>query len=211
VRSNTIARSARSGVRVESGINRVVNNVIRDNGASGVFIAARASGTDVDDNEIARNGHAGIAIASAAKNVAINGNSIFGNRGISIDWGIDGPSNAPFLAPEITDAYYDGTNTIITGNWRPVPGVYAPRLQFYAGDAPGEARLFLGLRDGFTDPSYSTERFRFVHPGDLRGKWVAATKTSIIYYGWSRVPRPDADTGYSYTTTSELSNAIQVR
>lgn len=207
VRSNTIERSARSGVRVESGLNRVLNNVIRDNGASGVFIASRASGTDVDDNEIARNGHAGVAIAADAKYVAVNGNSIHGNRGLAIDWGIDGPTpEAPVAAPVITDAYYENGVTIIEGTLRRPNYTYAPRLQFYAGDKPGDAAQFLGKLDTSSD-----DRFRFVVEGDLRGKWVSGTRMHIQYYGWLREPRPDADTGYSYTTTSELGNTIQVR
>ena len=204
IRSNVIERSARAGVRVESGGNRLLNNAIRDNGASGVFIAARASGTDVDDSEIARNGHAGIAIAADAKNVAINGNSIFGNRGIGIDWGIDGPSDTPLTVPEITNAYFVDGVTVIEGNMRMTPGTYAPRLQFYAGDQPGDAQVFLGHQD------VNVEHFRFTYAGDLRGKWVTATKTRINYYGWAREPRPDADTGYSLTTTSEFGNAFLV-
>jgi hypothetical protein len=206
VRGNTIARSARSGVRVESGINRVLNNVIRDNGASGVFIAQRAGGTDVDDNEIMGNGHAGVAIAGDALHVAVNGNSMYANRGLAIDWGIDGATpQGPVPAPVITNAYYEDGVTIIEGELPHSGYLYAPRLQFYVGDVPGDAR-FIGKTE-----INNEDHFRFTVAGDLRGKWVSATRMRIEYYGWLRGPRADADTGYSYTTTSELGNTVQVR
>ena len=212
VSGNLVAGNARAGVRVESGVNRLLQNVIRDNGASGVFIAALATGTDIDENEITRNGHAGIAIAGDAQNVAVNGNSIYANGGLAIDWGIDGVSpEVPVPAPVITAVYFEDGFTVIEGILGKVGGTLTPRVQLYASDEAdphghGEGQQFLGM----TQP-LDREHFRLLHPGDLRGKWISGTSTRVDYYGWLRTPRPLGDTGYGmYTTTSEFGRAVQV-
>lgn len=220
VRRNLISGNAGAGIRAEGGINTIENNTIglnRDlsaglgNGASGVYISARASGTDVNDNYLGFNQHAGVAIAADAQNVALHGNSFQANGGLAIDWGIDGISlTSPVVAPEITSARYENGYTILEGTTGAVGGTFGPTVQFYANDARddsgyGEGQYFLGAVQ-------QAPEFRFVYPGDLRGKWVSATNTRLVYNTWVRGPRQDGDSGYGrLTTTSEFGRAVEVK
>lgn len=224
IRENLISGNFRSGVWVQSGINLLAGNTIglsRDllkplpNGASGIFIAATASGTDVDNNFIGFNAHAGVSVDRDAINVAFNGNSFQANGSLAIDWGLDGPvSGSPVPMPEITSARVEEGETVIEGTIDPAAnGTFAPRVQLYANDAPdpsgyGEGQYFLG--------QVMTESGRFTMrvAADLRGKWVAGTATRHVYAGWLQGPRVTAngDTGWGYyTTTSELGRAVEVR
>jgi hypothetical protein len=92
---------------------------------------------------------------------------------------------------------------------------FGPTLQFYAGDAPhssghGDAQYYLGIAEPCRNYSSSTASYRFVTPGDFRGKWVSATITHNFYYGFLSVVTPLSEGQMTNSDTSELSNAVQV-
>jgi hypothetical protein len=224
VADNLISGNVRSGVWADAGVNSIRNNTIGldrtltgnlGNGASGVYIAAAAGGTDVDHNYIGFNHDFGIAIDALAANVAIHGNSIQANRQGGIDWGLDGPGGqVPFPAPVITSVAVGSDGfTVIEGTTGEIGGTFNPVVAVYANDAPdpsgfGEGQYTLGTVEA------RQGRFTFVTPLDLKGKWVAATSTRHVYNGWLRNPpvRAEGDTGWGYyTTTSEFGRAVEVR
>jgi hypothetical protein len=202
IEHNDIRNCARSGVFIENGQCKVRNNTITHNGASGVYVGAGGSGTDVDDNHLSFNTHFGVGLGQGAYAVAMKGNSFHANGQQAIDWGLNGhDAGAPL--PEITSVRYEDGVTVIEGT---APNAWGT-INLYANDAPdpsgfGEGQYTLGAypRDG--------ARFTIRHPGDLRGKWVAVTMTTRLVYGWIR----PMDKEYWYTTeTSEFSRAVEVK
>lgn len=211
VEENVISGNRRTGVYVERGRNEIRRNVIGlnrthdaplPNGASGVYIAAQGGGTDVDDNYIGFNAHFGVAIDRGADHVGLHANSFQANGGAAIDWGLDGQeAGGRIPAPAIRSATYaDGGTTIVAEAAR--VGSFAPLISFYASDSPDdpEGQYFLGIaREGAT---------RIEVPLDLRGKWITATVTEVVYLTFVRTHE---NTGNYTTTTSEMSAAVEVR
>lgn len=144
-----------------------------------------------------------MAIDRGADRVALFGNSFQANGGAAIDWGLDGPEQGGRVpTPSIRSATYaDGVTTIeVEAGY----GGTFPFVSIYASDAPdpsgyGEGQYYLGraLRSGY----------RLQVPLDLRGKWISATLTEVIYLGFIR---GNDDTGDFRTTTSEMSRAVEV-
>jgi hypothetical protein len=62
-------------------------------------------------------------------------------------------------------------------------------------------------------PSTDLHHFTLDWPGDLRGKWVTATATQVIFNGFLRSPgvSANADYGSVMSTTSEFSRAWEVK
>ena len=86
---NIIANNAPVGIFIYSGNNTMISgNTVRDNAESGVFLAG--SGHSVEENVIADNGGSGVLVHTASSNNNIRRNSIFGNTGPDIDLGGDG-------------------------------------------------------------------------------------------------------------------------
>ena len=208
---NVISGNRRSAVYVVRGAGLVRRNIIGlnrthdaplPNGASGVYVSADGDGTDIDDNYIGFNAHFGIAIDSGAEHVAVNGNSMQANGGAAIDWGLDGAATrGPVPAPTVRSATFANGVTTIELDLPNFPSF--PFLSVYASDAPddsgyGEGQYFLGVVRG---------PFRLEVPADLRGKWISATMTAVEYFG---IVRSNADTGYTTSTTSEMSLAVPV-
>lgn len=187
------------------------------NGASGVYISAAASGSDVSDNYIGFNHHFGIGIAADATNVSARRNSLQANWQHAIDWGLDGATTTtPVPIPEITSVRYENGHTIIEGRGNP-GGNWPPMFTLFASDAPdpsgyGEGQYFLG-EVSIDYPSTDPHRFRLDWPGDLRGKWVTATATRFIFTGFLQRPgvRTNADLGEVKSTTSEFSRVWEVQ
>jgi len=158
----------------------------------------------VSGNFIAFNHDFGIGIARTAE-VDIHPNSIFANAQMAIDLGLDGPTDLP----AVTNAFYDpATNTTTIDLTYTDASTFSPTLQFYAADAPhangyGDAQYYLGTARPQNFHS-GTHDASFVAAGDWRGKWVCASVTRNIYYGFSE----GIDTRSS---TSELSNAMEVK
>lgn len=227
IRNNVISANRFSAIWADQGQAAVEKNILGldaaltkglGNGASGVFVNRGASGTDIRGNHIGFNGHFGVAIASDANAVSVGPNSFQANHQHGIDWGLDGAATLdPVPIPVITEVRVEDGRTIITGT-SSASGTFQPGIQIYANDAPdpsgyGEGQYFLGeLRaEGVGLNLYA---FTFVYEGDLRGKWITATATRHMYFGWAVIgdPSPNGDTGWGYqTTTSEFSRAFEVR
>jgi hypothetical protein len=116
--------------------------------------------------------------------------------------------------PVILSATYEnGTTRIVIATER-VPSEHSGSVfmiaNVYANDAPdptgyGEGQYFLGAIQVSSQPT------AFIHQGDLRGKWVAATSTAREVFGFSRGPRTQDNRFGVFSTTSELSRAIEVK
>ena len=208
---NLVSGNERSGIYIFRGQCLVRYNTIGlnrtrsaglGNGASGVAIFPGGSGTDVDNNYIGFNRHFGIGIVPLAHSIGINGNSIQADGQGGIDWGIDGVTESPEL-PVILDARFENGQTIIEGIAPDANG----QVNVYANDAPdpsgyGEGQYFLGIAGALAG------HFRFVHIGDLRGKWIAATFTRVQLFG---LLQENARESWFATNTSEFGRSVEVR
>jgi len=212
ISDNTIERSTRSAIFLSIGKSFVSRNVLRDNGASGIFVAAAASGTDISDNAIRGNREFGIAVDPLAENVSAHRNNIGANGQHGIDWGLDGTASiTPIPLPEITNVRVENGKTIIEATSTAF-GSFSPAIEVFASDEPdpsgyGEGKIHL------REASVIDGKYTLTVDGDLHGQWITATATRAIYNGWLRSPKidTDGDTGWGYyTTTSEFSRAVQV-
>ena len=224
VHHNVVSGNRWSGIFVSSGAHRIHDNVIGltpkvdaglGNGSSGVAILGGGYGTDVDDNYIGFNGHFGVGIARNTRGIALKGNSFQANHIQAIDWGFDGPTPKgipSFIVippvPEITSVHRENDATIVEG----LIGYACPgsaRIYVYANDVPhpsgyGEGQYVLGATDASPGG-----RFTFRYPGDLRGKWIAATNTCSGYYALRVGPAEDFQ-GFA-STTSEFGRSVEVK
>ena len=170
----------------------------------------------IGGNVIAFNGQMGVAVAAGLQEVSIRDNRIWGNGGLGIDIGLDGPTPvAEVPAPTITMAHYDPSTkqTVIDADISFVTPSYAGIfVDFYANDAVdasgyGEAQRPLGaLRVNGAAPPH----VRFTVDGDLTGQLITATTTRIYYQPFSKIA-PQGVTSDFDTQTSEISRAIEVR
>jgi parallel beta-helix repeat protein len=218
IRNNVISGNMRSGVYVQRGGAYVGLNKIGltpgltglGNGATGVYVGPDNSAR-IEHNYIGFNHHWGIAIHPDADFVHAAPNSLQANFSLGIDWGYDtDPINSRVPAPEITSVRVVDGKTIIEGNIPDPGGPTEHGVHLYANDAPdasgyGEGQYTLGLVR-VTGP-----RFTYVHPEDLRGKWVTATFTQVFNLGFARGPRADGITTSLPTSTSEFSRAVLVQ
>jgi hypothetical protein len=212
ITGNVIREQVRAGIFLARGQTFVESNTIEHNGASGIFVSAEASGTDIRKNTLAHNAHFGVGIARDATNVSVNENRIYANNEMPIDYGLDGLSTVePVPPPQITSIHFDGTETIIEAT-STAQGTFAAIIEIYANDVPhprgfGEGQQYLGAMEH----TYTDRTWRLRVPRDLRGKWLATTATRVIYTGWARAPRTEGNTGDFFTTTSEFSRPVEVR
>jgi hypothetical protein len=171
------------------------------NGASGLFFhkdhVNYHLGT-AERNVIANNRHAGIALSSQAVG-DFGGNEFRDNAGEAIDINIDGPTlgrrglpgqGGIIGPPVITSARYADGKTTIEGQFTEgADGVYArARVYVYAsrlldrnGNAQGE-ELIGRIESG-------APTFSLTVPGDLRGRYVNASRYTTFVYNWDE-PAP---------------------
>ena len=173
------------------------------NGASGIYLDRGLYRSEVSFNVIAFDREMGIAIDPGTLYTNISYNRIWGNGGLAIDDGLDGPSvavmgdNGPIKVPVLTSAVYDPAKNQTT-----IHGNASGSIEVFASDAAGpegtgDAQRWLASSSGGGD-------FALTVPGDLRGQWVSATVTA---YAAKYNPYPDV---FSYVRTTELSRALQV-
>jgi Right handed beta helix region/Domain of unknown function DUF11 len=198
------------------------------NGGSGIFIGngfGSAIGYDLGlpanaGNVIAFNGQMGVAITAGVKTVSVRGNRIWGNGGLGIDIGLDGPTISTtteygivFAAPTLTTARYDPVSktTIVEGE-ETIPLDTFLGIDLYANDAADPSGFGQGQRPigsvkatDFTSPTH----FQIAVGGDLTGQWITATTTNTDYFGAAR--SEGLGEGDYLTQTSEFSRAIEVR
>lgn len=188
VQNNVISGNRRSGLFLWWGpVSMILRNRIGlrahedlplGNGGSGIFIGSAAMGTDLDDNYVAFNRETGIAVV--ASYVRIGFNSIHANGLLGIDVGLDGPGGSDAPPPRIVSATYDPATgqTTIEGVGTSAGSFGPDEVLVFANDAcdgtgGGEGQYTLGraVRIG------NATSFRFVHQGDLTGKFITATTT----------------------------------
>jgi hypothetical protein len=232
ITDNLISGNLRSGIFSERGTSRIDRNRIgvnRDlsadlgNGASGIYIGPRSDGVGIADNYVMFNREFGIAIDPAAAWIDVTGSSIGANWQGAIDIGLDGPTvslpagswESPLQLPLITSATWDPLEiaTVVEGVLPDPPmtiGRYT--IAIYANDEPdpsgyGEGQYFLG-----TVIAASDGRFVFRYPGDLTGKWVAATATRSHYLGFAKPPSAtSSNTQGIVSRTTEFSRVVEVK
>ena len=146
---------------------------------------------------IANNAHFGVALTPNASMLVLD-NTIRGNGLAGIDIGLDGRTESRKGVPGVegpppvilSASYSNGVTTIhgysLAGSRRRVL-LYANSATDPDGYAQGEQ--FLGVTPIQHDADTS---FTFVHPGDLRGKFVNGTSFAVTRWGWDE---------YSYTTS----------
>lgn len=221
VRKNVISGNHRTGLFLWSGQQSLISgnriglrahdDLPLGNGGSGIFLGPAAMGTDLENNHVAFNRETGVAVA--ASYVGIGSNSIHANGLLGIDVGLDGPggSDAP---PRITSAIYDPVTrlTTIEGVGTSVGSFGPDEVLVFANDAcdgtGGEGQNTLGR----VSPTRPSNTFRFVHSGDLTGKFITATTTirqCINCFTASSVESEGINFGV-YTRTTEFSECSEV-
>lgn len=211
INNNLISGNSRTGLLAAGGGIVVRDNRVgvaaRDdaalpNGGSGMHFDRSEDRIEVVGNVIAFNGESGIAVHPEARYFNAQGNRIWGNGGLPIDDGLDGPSpsvlteDGPLPNPSVTSATYDAAakSTTIRGT-APSGTVVA----FYAAATAGEAERYLGA----TVVLRADGAFSVSVNADLRGQWIAATATRR-FLG----PFPEA---FTLGRTSELGAGIEAR
>jgi hypothetical protein len=210
ISGNVLSGNTRSGLFAAAGTLYITGNRIGvkahsdeplPNGASGIYLDHGLTRSELRDNVIAFNREMGIAVDPGTLYTHITSNRIWGNGGLAIDDGLDGPSvsvkgdNGPIDVPVMTDAVYDPAKDQTT-----IHGHASGEVEVFVSDAPGPA----GSGDAQRLLNYSSGgNFVLTVPGDLRGQWVSATATALAKYQ----PFPDV---FSNLRTTEVSGALQV-
>lgn len=233
-----ISGNARSGIFDLAGLVGIFGNRIGvkahsddplPNGASGIFIGPGGYGSFIGSdiiastrpgNVIAFNREMGVAIAAGVLDVSVRGNRIWGNGGLGIDIGLDGPTLSTtsdqgmlITVPTLTLAHYDPVSkkTIVEGDaiTKTIGDISFFQVDFYANDAAGH----FGFGDGqrpmtATTSNFTSTQFHVEFDGDLTGQFITATVTNVNYEGFAK---PEGTDQGFLTQTSEFSRAIEVR
>jgi parallel beta-helix repeat protein len=182
------ATGGRIGMLLDGGTLATISGcTFSGNTTSGLVVQGDSGGT-LTDSTITGN-RAGVLVTGNGPGMSLGGNRIFGNDGLSIDLGDDGPTpNDPGDAdvgpnglqnfPVLTSATADAGGTRIVGSLNTVPSA-AFTLGFYASSACpasgfGQGEVFLGSAQVTTDGSGNAS-FDVTFPGNAAA--VAATAT----------------------------------
>jgi uncharacterized protein DUF11/parallel beta helix pectate lyase-like protein len=212
VSKNVVSHNQFSGIGMWSGSARFEQNRIESNGASGIFLGPEVEHIVILNNVIAGQRDMGVAAARSKARVEIRGNAMKDNRGLGIDWGLDGVSpvdaddrEGPSNAPVLLSATYDAAQkkTLVTLSLKSTPlssSVFSDCLiDVYGNSTPdGEGERPLGTVHVAPETNGT---ITVPVPGDLRGQWLNATWTRDKPIEYSIESVPDR-------ATSELSNAI---
>lgn len=191
ITNNVISGNTRSGIWIENGLSsRIFGNIIGltperqplGNGASGIYLAPGAHGTDVFENFIGFNAHAGVSIGRQTGACVVSSNSYQANGGLAVDRGLDGPTLDDVAT--ITNAYYDAARdeTVVEGTAERLD-VTEVRVHLFANDARddsgyGEGQYVLGMV-----VADAQGRFRYVHSGPTPGRFLSAIVERYKIYG----------------------------
>jgi parallel beta-helix repeat protein len=216
VQGNVIRDNRRSGIWYSTGASNGVtfaDNRIEHNGASGIYVDAAASNTQIVRNTIADNVEMGVAISRRAGPTQVLGNVFRGNGGEAIDWGLDGPdgilANHVPDPPRIDAAHYDPATDTTTVDFTIFRYWLVDRtvdldvddVAFYVNADPhNQGEQLAGSTSVQVDAR--PQSFRTTLKGDLSGKWLTATATLHVF-----TERVTLDPRQS---TSEFSNAALV-
>lgn len=198
VRNNVIRDNRYSGVWMWTGGAWLQENRIENNGASGIFLGPQVGTATITRNTISGHPHMGVAVAYGARDVEIRANTMRDNRGLGIDWGLDGPTaprdddtsthgNAPVLLSAVYDASRNVTVVTVAMHTRPLYQLGGLELDLFADGEP--------VATAYHAP-YEGTRTVDLH-ADLRGKSITATASRWIE--WSELGG-----------TSETSNSVTV-
>ena len=224
--ANVIHDHRRAGIFIDDAYYTVVkNNVIVNNGASGVFVNASplprhgiASGAEITENVIHGNVEWGVA-RTAQGMVEVRENSIARNGLYGIDVGLDlstpnrdnpsrtGVPNKPVL---LSATYDPAANQTVVRVLAPTP---AGKIDLYASaslSTRGYPEAERWLRWEWARPT----QFDMRVDGDLRGQWITATAsvyTTLYFLREEGAPATNVGRPPTGVDTSELSDAIQVR
>jgi hypothetical protein len=213
VRNNLLTGNRHSGIWQDAtAFFEITGNRIVLNGASGIYFGPSAGSSDVSNNIIAANAHWGVVLDNRASRASIRRNSIHSNSILGIDYGHNlvtpnDPGDGIPDHPLLTSARYDAAT-----NTTRIEGVISDRVpespqlgfivDFFVNGTPdgsghGEGETPLGdVRVAVGGP------FSFLHPGDLRGRFITATSTRFEAIGFK-------SSGF-FEQTSEFSNSIAV-
>jgi hypothetical protein len=222
VRNSVIGGNGGHGVRIEGQAMHVqgsqigvFGNAPRPNGGAGIFAGA-GLGFSISANTIAFNRGAGVVTAPDARAVMIEGTTLYANGGLGIDRNDDGVGGGTAEGvtprPAVLSATYDAAKnvTVIEGEIAAdapsfplaTDGRSEIHLTFFSSDEPDPSGFGEGARIAGNLRSRKGERFRAEVPGDLRGRFMAATASlALCYYEFGCHPRD----------TSEFSNAALVK
>jgi len=188
------------------------------NGGSGIYVGLGGFGGAISGNVIAYNGEMGIAVAAGVTEVSVTGTRLWGNGGLGIDVGLDGPTPVSNVvsSPVLTLAHYDPASgeTVIEGDYAgPLSSTLGAGITLYANDAAdpsgyGEAQRILG---GLKADNKLPAHFRFAVKGDLTGQFITATATRENFIGIEGTVKAAGIGNAFLTQTSEISRAIEVR
>lgn len=153
------------------------------NGGSGIYFYRSADRIEVRGNVIAFNREIGIAMHPEARYVNVQENRIWGNGGLAIDDGLDGPSPAvstedgPLENPLVISAIYDqfAKKTTVRGSAPAASFIvlYASEACSFSGAA--EAQRFVGGAKALQSGDFTA-----TVSGDLHGQWIAGTATRMF-------------------------------
>ena len=224
---NVVHENRRAGIFLDGGGYSIVrNNVVVNNGASGIYVnttnervpAGYHAGADIVENVVHGNGEWGIVRTRNNGYVQIRRNSTIRNGLYGIDAGLDlgtpnrdNDSTGIPNKPELLSATYDpaGHTTVIRGRlkWGAGIDVYASSSLSVHGHPESERWLGeMWVPQG--------DVFEMKVPGDLRGQWITATNsrnTTLYFLRADGAPAANVYRGPTATNTSELSDAIQVQ
>ncbi len=226
LRENYIHNQRRAGVFIDgSYYSELYNNVVVDNGASGIFVNTSTEpqfggippGADLVENVVHGNGEWGI-VRTRNGLVQMRRNSTVRNGLYGVDAGLDlstpnRPSDASGLPnkPVLESATYDpiSDTTIIRGTeeWGAQIDLYASTSLSRYGYP--ESEIYLGEKRVLSDGKIDMRV-----PGDLRGLWITATKTktqTLYFLRSDAAPATNVWRPSSGSDTSELSDPVQVQ
>jgi hypothetical protein len=198
VQNNVIRNNTYSGIWMWHGAVWLTGNTIENNGASGVFLGPQVVSATIVKNEIDGHPQMAIAVAHGARDVEIRQNSMRNNRGLAIDWGLDGATapreddanthgNAPVVLSAVWDASRNATVVTVANHTQRLAQVGGLDLDFFA-DGEWLATAYSVPFDG----TYVAEI-----PLDLRGKTITTTASRWIDFS-------------ELGNTSEISNGVKV-
>jgi hypothetical protein len=149
----------------------------------------------------------GIAVNPRSEYVHLFRNQIWANGGLAIDDGLDGPSpsvhsdETVVKVPSITSVSFDPVsgNSTVRGVSDPPTTVEIFWSDTAGSPGSGDAQNTLGI--AYT--IYQTGVFELVVHRDVRGKWISATASRILYTTYSDV--------FTFYRTTEVSPAVLMR
>jgi len=181
ITDTTISGTGRAAVTLWSARNSVLSNVVlRDSGASGLFVGPNGGTVLVRNSESSGHRHFGLAVARGNNALALENTRSFGNLAMDLDHGLDGPTDA---APLILSAAHDPARNVTRVTVDPRG---SGRIELWSSDGltiftTAHMEHFSGGAEVPPIPAPITIEL----PGTLRGRFLSAVRVDA-----SRVSEP---------------------